>query len=312
MKHKATTISILELFARFSTDYKAIKWLENTLWGSKPMCGHCGNTEGITPVKSSKQRNYRCKACRNQFNVKTNTMMQASNIPARKWVIAIYLVMTSRKGISSLQLSKELGITQKSSWFMVQRIRETFAKTNFKLNTIVEVDEAYFGGKEANKHESKKLHSGRGVANKQAVVGIRQRNGNAIAMPVDSTNRETLQGFITDNVEAGSTVYTDDHRSYIGLGSRNDYRHGVVKHSVAEYVNGQAHTNGIESMRAVLKRGYHGTYHHLSAKHLHRYVNEFSYRLSDKANCQVDTMDRMEAVANNLSDTRLTYKELTQ
>ncbi len=186
------------------------------------------------------------------------------------------------------------------------------AAMQFEGILTVEVDEAYFGGKEATKHESKKLHAGRGVANKQAVVGIRQRNGNVKAMPVTSTNRESLQGFIADNVQAESTVYTDYHRSYIGLGSRKEYNHGVVKHSVAEYVNGQAHTNGIESMWAVLKRGYHGTHHHMSGKHLHRYVNEFSYKLSDNANCERDIVDCMESLVKSSVGKKLSYRELVQ
>ncbi len=204
--------------------------------------------------------------------------MHASKIPVTKWVIALYLIITARKGISSLQLSKELGITQKSAWFMCQRIREEMQNEDM-LAGIVEIDEAYFGGKESNNINTKKLKAGRGTIGKYAVIGMRERGGNTKAITVNNTDINTLQNCITDNVIARSTIYTDDHRSYIGLESHNEYKHGVVKHNVSEYVNGMVHTNSIESMWAVLKRSYHGIHHHISGKHLHRYVNKFSYRL---------------------------------
>ena len=307
MGKQAKTMSIVELLKAFSTERKAVAWMEGVRWNGKPRCGHC-NATGRMSKPASRPLAWWCKSCRRQFTVKTNSFMHSSNIKVQTWCIALYMVVTARKGISSLQLSKELGITQKSAWFMAQRIREAMQSHSFKLGGIVEVDECYMGGKEANKHASRKLHAGRGVAGKQPVVGMRERGGRARAMPVGSTSKETLQGFIADNVKAGSTVYTDDHRSYTGLGSRNEYRHGVVKHSVAEYVNGQAHTNGIESMWAILKRGYHGTHHHMSGKHLHRYVDEFTFRLSE-ADCQTDTVDRMESICKNGANRKLGYRE---
>ena len=184
--------------------------------------------------------------------------------------------MTARKGISALQLSKELGVQCRTAWYMLHRIREACANGDFKLERIVEVDETYLGGKEENKHTSKKLHAGGGAVGKQAVLGMRERQGRTKAMPIPETDKSTLQ--------------------------RANYTHQGVKHSAKKYVNGTAHTNGIESVWALLKRGYTGTYHHFSFKHLQRYLNE--------GNCEIDTIDRMEAFAEGIGGKRLPYKEL--
>lgn len=213
--------------------------------------------------------------------------------------------MTARKGVSALQLSKELGVQYRTAWQMLHRVREACSHGDFRLNNIVEVDETYIGGKEDNKHQHKKLKSGRGPVGKQAVLGMRERNGKVKAMPVKKTDATTLQGVIRANVEKGSTVYTDDHRSYMGL----NYEHGVVKHSAKEYISGMIHTNGIESVWALLKRGYTGTYHHFELKHMQRYLNEFTFRLNE-GNCEVDTIDRMGAFVRGISDKRIAYKDL--
>jgi transposase-like protein/predicted Zn-ribbon and HTH transcriptional regulator len=273
----AKTISIIELLSEFSTEHKSIKWLEKIRWDKEPICTHCGGIENISKQKS-KKHTYWHKDCRKQFTVKTNTIMHASKIP-----------------------------TQKSSWFLLQRIRNACTQGSFKLSNIVEVDETYIGGKEANKHANKKLNSGRGAVGKTAVFGMKERGGKVKAMVVNRTNKSTLQGNIHNNIQAKSTVITDDFRGYLGL---QGFSHKTVNHSAKEYVNGMAHTNGIESVWAVLKRGYNGTFHNISTKHLHRYIDEFVFRLNE-GNCQIDTKDRMVSLFKGIGNNRISYKELT-
>ncbi len=303
-KRVAETISIVELLTRFSTEHKAVKWLEQIRWGNNPVCPHCGGIENISPAPNRKHT-YWHKECRNHFTVKTDTIMHSSKLPTRKWIVAIYYILTARKGISSLQLSKELGITQKSAWFMLQRIREACQQGDFKLSGNVEIDETYIGGKERNKHRKSQLKAGRGAVGKTAIIGLRERGGKTKAMPIKDITKPTLHGIVRGNVRSGSTIYTDDNPSYTGAFRR----HKTVNHSAKEYVNGMAHTNGIESVWAVLKRGYNGTFHNISTKHLARYVDEFAFRLNE-GNVEVDTVDRMSALAGKVGGKRLTYKEL--
>ncbi len=216
MKKQAKTISILELLEEFSTEAKAVNWLEKTMWGDTPVCPHCNKTKNITTYKSKKY-SYWHKDCRKAFTIKTNTIMHASNIAAKKWVVAIYYILTARKGISSLQLSKELGITQKSAWFMSQRIREACIQGTFKLHKVVEVDETYIGGKEQNKHTNKKIKHSQGGANKSIVFGMRQRQGKVKAQVIPNTTSKTLQGVLSNNVQRDTLLCTDELRGYKGV-----------------------------------------------------------------------------------------------
>lgn len=221
----------------------------------------------------------------------------------------MYLLVTSRKGVSSLQLAKEIGVTQKTAWFLLQRLREACGNDLAVLQGIVEVDECYIGGKEKSKHAKKKRNKGRGPSGKTPVVGMRERGGRTKAMPVPNTGKSTLHRVVTSSVDPSSTVHTDEHKSYQGIG-QSFVEHAAINHSVGEYVRDNVHTNGIESVWAVLKRGLHGVYHHASVKHLGRYINEFTFRLND-GNVKRHTMERISSLSEAAFGRRITYKTLT-
>jgi transposase-like protein len=302
-----STISTFQLFAMFPDQETARVYLEGRLWPSGPRCPVCGLGERITTRKGGF---YRCNQCKEDFTVRTGTVFERSHVPLHKWIYAMYLLVTARKGISSMQLAKEIGITQKSAWFVLGRLREACGDDLSVLRGIVEVDEMYVGGKESNRHADKKtIHGGRGTAGKTAVIGMRERGGKTKAMPVVDTSRHTLSHAIHNNIEIGSTIHTDEHQAYSRLGK--DYDHQTINHGAGEYVRDGVTTNSIESVWAVMKRGLHGVYHHASAKHLHRYVDEFTFRLNE-GNVARHTLKRLDSFVDGVAGKRLTYKALIQ
>jgi transposase-like protein len=305
MTEQPETVSLYQFFQRFPNEESARQYFENNRWAGEVSCPHCGSLS-VALVKNMKPMPYRCRDCRQHFSVRTGPVLAESRLPLHKWLMAIYMMTTARKGIPSTQMARELGITQKSAWFLAQRIRETWMViSEDDMGPDVQVDETYIGGKEANKHANKRLHQGRGATGKTAVIGILETNGRVRAEPIGKLDKTHLQRFVRANAKEGATVTTDSFRSYTGLSDA--YTHKTVNHSVGEYVRDQAHTNGIESFWALLKRGHYGIFHSMSSKHLHRYVNEFSFRHNTK---QAGTMGFIEATVARTVGKRLTYKEL--
>jgi transposase-like protein len=299
-----STISTFQLFELIPDEKSAITYLEGRLWRSGPRCPKCKTVERITLRKDG----YRyCNDCALKFTIRTGTIFERSHVPLHKWIYAMYLLLTARKGISSVQLAKEIGTTQKSAWFVLQRIREACGSDARMLQGIVEVDETFIGGQEQNKHANKKLNEGRGAVGKVAVIGMRERGGDTFAMPISRNDMDTVQGEISRKVSQGSRLMTDDHRSYIGLSGK--FQHAAVKHSDGEYARGDVNTNSIESVWAVMKRGLHGVYHNASKKHLNRYVDEFTFRLN-AGKVSRHTLDRLASLVDATTGRRITYKKL--
>ncbi len=301
-------ISLVELFQRFPNDAAAEAWFEEQRWGQagKPThCPLCGSIEKQRPIPSRKPLPYWCGSCRNAYSVRTGSVMHRSRIGLQKWAIAIYLWSTSLKGVSSMKLHRDLKITQKSAYFMAQRLREAWSESPGGTSGPVEFDEVYFGGKRKNIKKRKELADlGRGTAGKTAAVGAKDRNSNqVVAEVVRSTDKPTLQDFVARSAVSEATVYTDEAQAYQGIPNP----HETVNHSVSGYVRGQAHTNGIESFWALLRRGHYGTFHKISPKHLQRYVNEFATRHNMR---REDTIVMMEKTVAMMDGKRLTYADM--
>ena len=306
-----TGISLIELFAMFPDEEAATAWFESVHWPEQRCCGHCGSLD-TKPTPHSRPMPYWCSDCRSYFSVRTGTVFAHSKVPLQKWAIAIYLYVTNLKSISSMHLHRDLGVTQKTAWFMLHRLREAWSVAGQQaladFEGPVEVDETYIGGLRKNMPLSKRidLHgTGTGMVGKTPIVGIKDRKTKQIRamVPESSLTRRAMVQYIGENVTAETTVYTDGSALYNNL----PYEHDLVRHDWHEYVKGDCHTNGIESFWAPIKRAYKGTFHRLSVKHLHRYVVEFVGRHNVRGK---DTIDQMRGIVEGSRGKRLTYRGL--
>ena len=300
-------ISLIEIMRMFPDNETAEAWFVEKRWPNGVHCPHCGSVNVQTGAKHKMPFRCREKECRKRFSVRIGTVMEGSNLDYQTWAVAIYLSLTSLKSVSSMKLHRDLSITQKSAWHLAHRLRESHGRVGEAFGGPIEVDETYMGGKRKNMSNAKRKNlSGRGTVGKTVVIGMKDRGTNSVkAKVVDCADADTLQGFVRDNTEGGAMVYTDEAKAYKGLAQ--DFGHEAVNHSAKEFVREMAHTNGIESFWATLKRAHAGTFHKISPKHLDRYVGEFAGKHNIRNS---DTLDQMGEVVAGMSGKQLRYSDL--
>jgi len=295
--------SIIELLKAFPDEQSCIEHLEELRWNGYVVSPF----DATSKVYKCKGNKYKCKNTGKYFNVKTDTLFDNTKIELQKWFLAIWLVTSHKKGISSMQLARDLDVTQKTAWFMLHRIRRCFGiENNNDLDNNVEVDETYVGGKNKNRHKSKKVEQsqGRSAKDKTPVVGMVERGGKLNARKVDNVQAHTLTHEVVQCVKDSASLYTDEWVGYNGVAKL--YKHAMVNHGAGEYVNGDAHTNTLEGFWSLLKRGIVGIYHFVSRKHLQNYVDEFVFRYNTRGNTEGG---RINFLLANMG-VRTTYRRL--
>jgi transposase-like protein len=288
---------------------KAREWLEARIWANGRSCPHCGVVDASTALEGKAHRPglYQCNECRGQFSVTVGTLFERSKIPLNKWLLAVYLLSASKKGMSSHQLHRMLGVTYKTAWFMTQRIREALREGSFGPlgggGKIVEADETYVGGKERNKHVGKRNKHNIGGQGKEIAFALVERGGKVRSFHVPSVSASTLRPILKAQIDNASMLVTDDAGQYRHM--HKDFKHEKVNHSIDEYVRGDIHTNTIEGYFSIFKRGITGVYHHVSPQHLKRYLGEFDFRYNTR---DITDMERAVLAVKGIEGKRLTYR----
>ena len=294
---------------------KAREWLERELWADGRPCPHCGVVDKSTKIGGTTARPglYMCNACRKQFTVTVGTLYERSKIPLNKWLAATHLMMASKKGISALQIGRMLGLSKKTAWFLCHRIRESLRDTDLTPlggeGMTIEADETYVGGKEKNKHRSKRRADHIGGVGKEMVFSLVERKGRVRSHHLANISAKNLRPLLDAQLaDASATkLMTDGEGQYRIIGPMFK-SHEVVNHGIGEYVRGDAHTNTIEGYFSILKRGIIGTYHHVSAEHLKRYLAEFDFRYNNREGLGVGDRERMVKSIAGIVGKRLTYR----
>ena len=316
--------ALLKLAKRFRNEDAAIRHLESLRWPNGAACPHCGGAEPFrlkagpkVPGKRQARKGlWKCAACRKQFTVKVGTIFEQSHIPVSKWLLALHLLASSKKGMSAHQFHRMLGVTYRSAWFMAHRLRHAMATDAGifqKLSGTVEVDETYIGGKRraGGRTASGKAMIGRPQPSdktKTAVVVLVERKGRAVAFPIERVDGATLQKAIRERVHPVAHMMSDELHAYDGL-SMGFTQHDTIKHSDRVYAKGNIHTNTAEGFFALLKRGIVGTFHHVSKGHLHRYADEFAFRYSTRVALGINDEQRAAMIVTAAEGKRLTFRQ---
>jgi transposase-like protein len=303
--------TINDVAIHFQDTKTCIDYITKLRWSGKTICPFCKH-DHIYELKGKYVR-YKCSACRKHFSAIKGTIFENSTVPLSKWFMAIFILSTHRKGISSVQVARDIGVTQKTAWFMMQRVRNAFKMQSFSYDKLggegkpVEADETYIGGKPSNMHKKKREEIEKvGKQRKIAVIGAVERGGEVRARVIENTTYDTVIPFLVKSIHQGSKLMTDEHVAY-GTMDRL-YEHETIKHMLKEYVRGDVHTNTIENFWSVLKRGIYGTYHFISTKHVQNYLEEFAFRFNNREISEAQRFDKLVSLSNH----RITYKELTK
>jgi transposase-like protein len=299
--------TLQEAIVYFSSPVNCREYLVARRWPNGVTCPRCGSSD-VLFLENYNRWHCRAKHEAPQFTLKTGTVMEDSPIGLDKWLTAMWQIVNCKNGISSCEVHRAIGITQKSAWFMDHRIRFALGMESAgKLSGHVEADETFIGGKARNMHKAKRARkiTGTGGKDKTVVMGIMERGGNVRAMVVDNRKKKTVQAHVREHVEAGAAIFTDELKSYDGLES--DFQHQVINHAV-EYVNGNVHTNGMENFWSLLKRGLHGTYISTEPFHLFRYIDEQAFRFNNR---KMTDADRFDIAVKGIAGKRLTFDQLT-